>query len=308
MVWHDILKGSFTSNEPLAKHNWFRVGGPCLGMFAPEDAEDLRNFLKYVPGPYRLLGAGSNVLVHDDGWQGYVIKLHKGFRDIRVEGSYLRVGAGALDRVVAQVAQLQGLSGVEFLYTIPGALGGALALNAGCYGREIADVLEAVTVMTPEGTCYTLSPDDLQYSYRHCSIPEGWIFLEALLRCSPSDPQAVQKTMNLYAQQRQLTQPLQVRTGGSTFKNPTGSHAWQWIEAVSGRGARLGDAQFSEKHCNFLINLGNATAQELWSLASDIQTKVRLTHHIHLEWEIKLWDAQQFEQTYESAYGLVAYN
>jgi UDP-N-acetylmuramate dehydrogenase len=308
MVWNHGLRGSFKIAEPLAAHNWFQVGGRCLGMFFPADIEDLRTFLKDVPGPYRVLGAGSNVLIHDEGWQGYVVKLNKGFRNIKVEGHYLHVGAGALDRVVAQVAQMHGLSGVEFLYTIPGAIGGALTLNAGCYGHEIANIIEEVTLMTPEGELCTLSADALRYEYRQCHVPEGWIFLEARLRCVYSDPQSVQRTMNCYAQQRQATQPLQARTGGSTFKNPPGSHAWQWIDAVSGRGARLGDAQFSEKHCNFLINLGNASAQDLWSLASEIQTKVRLTHHIQLEWEVKLWEPNRFEQTQRNSYGLLAYN
>lgn len=306
MTWTELLRGTFKSHEVLSSHTWFRVGGACLGMFHPLDVEDFRKFMQNVPGPYRILGAGSNVLIHDEGWPGFIVKLHKGFRHVLVEGTRLRVGAGALDRVVAQVAQKCGLSGIEFLYTIPGSIGGALALNAGCYGQEIANIVEEVTMMTPQGELHVMKPEELNYAYRHCEIPEGWVFIEAVLSCVASDSASVARLMHMYAKQRQDTQPIQVRTGGSTFKNPPQSYAWQWIHSVGGRGARLGDAQFSEKHCNFLINLGHSNAQELWALGTDIQARVRLAHHIQLEWEIKVWDDVLFKRTSQTMYGLRA--
>ena len=300
------LKGPLKLKESLENHTWFRVGGPCLGIFSPLNISDLRQFLRQVSAPYRVLGAGSNVLVHDKGWPGFVVKLQKGFHNIQVEGRHIRVGAGALDRVVAQVAQKAGLSGVEFLYTIPGTLGGALALNAGCYGHEVAHLLEEVTVVDSLGELHVLKPHELGYAYRQCALPPGWIFIEALLSCVPSEPELILKTMQHYIQHRHRTQPLQVRTGGSTFKNPSGSFAWQWIDAVGGRGQRLGDAQCSPVHCNFLINLGHASAQELWALGVQLQNRVRLVHRVHLEWEVHLWDEALFYQSAQEQYGVLA--
>ncbi|ETZ04600.1 MULTISPECIES: UDP-N-acetylmuramate dehydrogenase [Holospora] len=300
------LKGSLKLYDRLDAHTWFRVGGPCLGVFSPLNIHDLCQFIRQVSKPYRILGAGSNVLVHDEGWPGFVIKLQKGFHSITVENHRIRVQAGALDRVVAQTAQKAGLSGLEFLYTIPGTIGGALALNAGCYGHEISNVLEEVTVMSPSGELHVLSPKELGYEYRRCALPFGWIFIEAVLSCTPSDPSKILELMRRYVQQRQNSQPLQVRTGGSTFKNPPGSFAWKWIDAVGARGERLGDAQCSSTHCNFLINLGNATAQDLWALGSQIQTRVRLAHQVNLEWEIHIWDETLFFQSQQEQYAALA--
>ncbi|PPE03268.1 UDP-N-acetylmuramate dehydrogenase [Holospora curviuscula] len=301
------LQGPLTLQVPLKAHTWFRVGGPCLGVFSPLHIQDLRQFLQQVSAPYRVLGAGSNVLVHDKGWPGFIIKLQKGFNAINVEGSRIRVGAGALDRVVAQVAHKAGLSGAEFLYTIPGTIGGALALNAGCYAHEISNLLEEVTVMSPLGELHVLTPQELGYGYRHCTLPSGWIFIEAVLACVPSEPDLILKTMHHYIQHRQKTQPLQVRTGGSTFKNPPGSLAWQWIDRVGGRGESLGGAQCSSIHCNFLINLGGSTAQDVWALGSELQTRVRLAYQVHLEWEIHLWDEAVFLQTAQEQYREIAF-
>nr|WP_275574336.1 UDP-N-acetylmuramate dehydrogenase [Holospora obtusa] len=300
------LKSPLKLHDRLEMHTWFRVGGPCLGIFSPLSIQDLCHFLQHVSKPYRVLGAGSNVLIHDEGWPGFIIKLQKGFHSITVENDKIRVQAGALDRVVSQVAQKSGLSGLEFLYTIPGTIGGALSLNAGCYGHEIANVLEEVTVMSPSGELHILDPKELGYGYRSCSLPSGWIFIEAVLSCIPSHPAKILEVMKDYMCRRQKSQPLQVRTGGSTFKNPAGSFAWKWIDAVGGRGEILGDAQCSPVHCNFLVNLGRAKAQDLWELGTRIQERVRLAYQVNLEWEIHIWDEVLFQKNQQEEYKVLA--
>jgi len=284
------ISGRIEKNAPLSKATWLRVGGPAEYIFHPTDADDLSLFLKHFPDKDRfILGAGSNILVRDGGVSGVVIKIGKGFRQFRVSKDYLDLGAGLLDRYVAQKCQALGLSGCEFMATIPGTIGGGLAMNAGCYGSSCADQLIHAWVMDPQGKQHIMLPQELDYGYRSCGLPAGWFFLGGRFRYTESTPDAVAKTIEKMLAMREETQPTQVKTGGSTFANPKEGPAWQWIDQVGFRGKKFGNAMFSEKHCNFLINLGDATALDLETLAEYAKNAVYEKTGVMLRWEIVRW-------------------
>jgi UDP-N-acetylmuramate dehydrogenase len=284
------LAGRIEANVPLSTITWLSVGGAAEYIFYPQDSDDLALFLSLFPEKERfVLGAGSNILVRDGGVPGIVIKIGRGFRQFKPGENYVDLGAGLLDRYVAQQCQMLGLSGFEFMITIPGTIGGGLAMNASCYGSSFADRLIHAWVMDPDGKTHIMTPEALNYEYRFCGLPQGWFFLGGRFRCTPSHPDLIAATMAEMMEMREQTQPTQVKTGGSTFANPAEGPAWQWIDQVGFRGKKVGQAMFSEKHCNFLINLGNCTALDLESLAEEARKAVYEQTGILLRWEIVRW-------------------
>lgn len=284
------VRGRLTADAPLAGVTWFRVGGAAEVMFRPADADDLAAFLAGVPVdvPVTVIGVASNLLVRDGGVPGVVIRLGRGFADITADGETVTAGAAALDLNVAKVACSAGLGGLEFLSGIPGTIGGALRMNAGAYGREIRDVLVSATAIDRQGRVHTFGLEDMGFTYRHCALPPDLIFTGAVLHGTPDSLDAVAARMDAIQAQRSDSQPVRSRTGGSTFKNPPGGRrAWELIDAAGCRGLRIGDAQVSEMHCNFLLNLGNATAAELEALGEEVRRRVLETSGITLDWEIK---------------------
>ncbi|HEX6114596.1 MAG TPA: UDP-N-acetylmuramate dehydrogenase [Geminicoccaceae bacterium] len=282
------VRGRLRTQVPLAPRTWLRVGGPADAIFQPADLEDLTAFLRARPRevPVTPLGVASNVLVRDGGLDGVVVKLAGPLAEIEVDGDRLTVGAGATDRMIAITAQRAGLSGLEFFIGIPGTLGGAVRMNAGAFGGETAAVVERVVALDPVGTRHELRAAELGFGYRHSALPEGWIAIGAVLRGVPGDERAIRARMMAIKAEREASQPLHVATGGSTFKNPPGRSAWQLIEAGGCRGLRHGKAMVSEKHCNFLINTGDATAAELEELGELVRARVLAASGIALEWEI----------------------
>ena len=283
------VRGRLTEQAPLNGITWFRVGGPAEVMFRPADREDLLAFLAAKPDdiPITLLGVGSNVLIRDGGLPGVVIRLGRDFATIEaVEGDVL-CGAAALDLNVATSAKMFGIAGLEFLSGVPGTIGGALRMNAGAYGKEIKDVLIWAEASDPKGRVHRLSVEDMGFKYRHSALPKGWICLGARLRGEPGDPALIEARIREIQAQRAESQPLRTRTGGSTFKNPEGQKAWQLIDAAGCRGLKLGGAMVSEKHCNFLINTGTATAADLEALGEEVRRRVKADSGIELEWEIR---------------------
>jgi len=283
------VRGHYRVAAPLDKITWFQVGGAAEVLFKPEDPEDLAQFLKTKPHDVAVtvLGVGSNLLVRDGGISGVVIRLGRAFSDITVDGTTLIVGAGALDTHVASVACDHGLGGLEFLSGIPGTIGGALRMNAGAYGREIKDCMTHATALTPDGTFKTLSVDEMGFRYRHCALPQDWIFVSAHLRATPTEASLIRAEMTRIKTSRGDSQPIKSRTGGSTFANPDGHKAWQLVDRAGCRGLKIGGAQVSEQHCNFLINTGDATADDLETLGETVRQKVLETSGIALRWEIK---------------------
>jgi UDP-N-acetylmuramate dehydrogenase len=291
------VKGRYLFDVPLAPLNWFRVGGPALVMFLPADWEDLSWFLKHRPQsiPYRVLGVGSNIILRDAGFDGMIIRLGSGFHHWSpAKSNKILCGAGLLSRVVAQRSADLGLGGLEFLSGIPGTIGGALRMNAGCYGQEVQDVLVEAHVMDPKGILYVLSTKELLYSYRHCALDQDWIFLAGLFQSIPKDPETIGKDIAQLMTQRSLSQPIQERTGGSTFKNPPPPYkkAWEYIHEAGLRGWVHGDACVSQQHCNFLIHklkTGKSPhpAKDLEDLGHFIQETVFKKFGVNLEWEIE---------------------
>ena len=283
------VRGEYRADAPVAQLTWFRVGGPAEVLFRPADEADLVDFLSGLPGdvPVTVLGVGSNTLIRDGGVPGVVIRLGKGFADARVDGDRVIAGAGALDVTVAATAQRAGLTGLEFLSGIPGTVGGALRMNAGAYGSEIRDVLVSARAVDPLGHARTLAADEMALGYRHCGVPEDWIFTSAVLRARPGDPATIAQAMADIRDAREETQPRRVRTGGSTFANHEGRRAWQLIDAAGCRGLRIGGAQVSEKHCNFLLNTGDATAADIEALGEEVRRRVLATSGVELRWEIR---------------------
>jgi UDP-N-acetylmuramate dehydrogenase len=273
-------------NIVLAPYTWFRVGGPAQTLFSPQDSQELSAFLKKHREPFFVLGAGSNVLIRDGGIPEPVIRLGKGFHQFLVEYDEIEVGAGLPDRIVAERCQDLGLSGLEFLTTIPGAIGGGVVMNAGCYGAEFADRLSSITLMDQYGEIHCLSAKECGFGYRSSSLPPHCIILSARFRCISSDPDRIFRLMQQQVQSRNDSQPLRERTGGSTFANPENHQAWQLIEKAGYRGKVKGGAQVSEKHCNFLINTGEASAADLESLALEIQAEVFKKDDILMRLEI----------------------
>ena len=284
------VRGRLRANAPLKDVTWFRVGGPAEVLFRPADRDDLIAFLKDRPAdvPVTVLGVASNLLVRDGGVPGVVIRLLRGFVEMRADGTDVIAGAGALDLNVAKTAQQAGVAGLEFLCGVPGTIGGALRMNAGAYGTEIKDVLvEAEAVHADTGEVRTFGVDELGYSYRHSSLPAEWIFLSARLRGQPGDPAAIAGRMGEIQGQRGDSQPIKTATSGSTFKNPAGHKAWQLIDAAGCRGLTIGGAQVSQKHTNFLINTGDATAADLEALGEEVRRRVQETSGVQLDWEIR---------------------
>jgi UDP-N-acetylmuramate dehydrogenase len=284
------LRGRLMANQSLAELTWFRVGGAAQVLFMPEDEADLADFLAHLPAeiPVAVVGLGSNLIVRDGGVPGVVIRLGRGFGEVRVEdGSRIRAGTAAPDVKVSRAAQEAAIAGLAFFRGIPGAVGGALRMNGGAYGRETKDALIEARGVDRQGRVRVLSNDDMQYSYRHCGAPDDIIFTQALFQGAPGDAAGISAEMDKITESREATQPIKSRTGGSTFKNPPGHKAWQLIDAAGCRGLKVGDAQVSQMHCNFLINLGSASAADLETLGETVRRRVKEHSGIDLDWEIK---------------------
>jgi UDP-N-acetylmuramate dehydrogenase len=279
---------------PLKKYTWLRVGGEAEVLFVPKDETDLAHFLSSTSNeiPVTVLGAASNLLVGDSGVKGVVIKLGGGFSNVSIEGSFVRAGAAALDSKVAKKAALSGISGLEFYAGIPGTVGGALRMNAGCYGSETKDVLVSTVALDRSGRRMVLNLNELKYSYRHSGASNDLIYTEALFKGVPGDISSIHDKISEISDNRNISQPIKEKTGGSTFKNPDkkkskGLSAWELIDAAGGRGLKVGGAQMSQKHCNFMINTGEATAADFECLGNEIVSKVKKYSGVELQWEIQ---------------------
>jgi UDP-N-acetylmuramate dehydrogenase len=284
------LKGTVEPGGRLADFSWFRTGGPAEWLVKPKDEADLSRFLYELdPGvAVTPIGVGSNLIVRDGGVEGVVVRLPKSFATVTIEpGNRVRGGGGAMGITVASAARDAGIAGLEFLRGIPGTTGGAVRMNAGAYGREVKDILVEARLVLRDGTIETWPADKLGYTYRHSDVPAGAVVVEALFEGTPGDPQAIGAEMDRIAAEREASQPLRSRTGGSTFKNPPGHKAWALIDAAGCRGLTIGDAQVSEKHCNFLLNLGNATSAEIEDLGEEVRRRVMEKCNVLLEWEIQ---------------------
>src|ERR1700757_4390153 len=284
------LRGRLLANQSLAELTWFRVGGPAQVLFTPADEDDLAYFLKHLPDelPVYVVGVGSNLIVRDGGLKGVVIRLApRGFGDTSVAGDVVSAGAAALDKRVAETAAAANLAGLEFYFGIPGTIGGALRMNAGANGAETKDVLIAASGVDRKGNKVSFANSDMKFVYRNCGIDPSVIFTLARFRGLPAAPEAIRARMNEVQTHRETAQPIREKTGGSTFKNPPDNSAWKLIDAAGCRGLRLGGAQVSEMHCNFLINTGDATAADIETLGETVRTRVKENSGIELQWEIK---------------------
>lgn len=283
------VKGPYQANAAIKDLTWFRAGGPAEVLYIPSDADDLATFLKGVPAdlPLMVIGVGSNLLVRDGGVDGVVVRLGRGFMNVSTEASRVRAGAAVLDVAVSKAALDAGLSGLEFMRGIPGAVGGGLRMNAGAYGREFKDVLVEAVALSRNGERVVLSNADMGFEYRKSRAAADLIFVEALFQGAPGDKSTIEARMNEITDSRAATQPIKSRTGGSTFKNPPGEKAWQLVDRAGCRGLRRGDAEVSTMHCNFLINHGRASGNEIEDLGEEVRAKVKAATGIELEWEIK---------------------
>lgn len=283
------VRGRLRPDVPLGPRSWFRCGGPADWLFVPEDEADLAHFLAYCPPalPRTVLGACSNVIIRDGGLEGVVIRLAGGFASIERDQDGLIAGSAALDVTLAEKAASLGLGGLEFLAGIPGSLGGAVAMNAGAYGGEMIDCLDWIEGLDPEGQTLRLEASKLNMSYRHSELPEGFIVTRLRLKATEKDPALIHQRIATIRASREASQPLRTRTGGSTFRNPEGQKAWALIDKAGCRGLRLGEAQISEKHCNFMLNLGQASSADLETLGETVRQKVFDQSGILLQWEIK---------------------
>jgi UDP-N-acetylmuramate dehydrogenase len=284
------VRGRLTAQAPLAPLVWFKSGGSAEWLFEPADAEDLSDFLAQLDPavPVMALGLGSNLIVRDGGVPGVVVRLGKPFATAaRLDAATLTCGGGASGILVSSTARDAGIGGVEFLRSIPGTVGGFVRMNGGAYGREVKDVLVECEIVLRTGKRERLGLSDLGYSYRHSELPEGCVVIAATFRGHEEAPATVQAEMDRIAAAREASQPLRSRTGGSTFKNPSGAKAWQAIDAAGCRGLRIGDAQVSEKHCNFLLNLGAASSAEIEALGEEVRRRVKADGGVELEWEIQ---------------------
>jgi UDP-N-acetylmuramate dehydrogenase len=283
------VRGRLAANAPLGKLTWFRVGGPAEVLFRPADDLDLAEFLAATPRdiPVTVIGVGSNLLVRDGGIPGVVIRLGRGFAAIETSADTVSAGAGALDLNVALTAAEAGIAGLEFLSGIPGTVGGGFQTNAGAYGSEFKDVLVSADAVDRGGTIYRVTAAELGFSYRHSTAPHGWIFTGATFSGRRGDKAAVVQRMAEIHASRDAAQPVRARTGGSTFANPPGHQAWQLIDAAGCRGLTRGGAMVSQKHTNFLINTGNATAADIEELGEEVRRRVHARFGITLEWEIR---------------------
>ncbi len=290
--WMDALpavKGRVQKHAALGAFTWFRVGGPADVLFKPADEDDLAQFLTALPldVPVTVIGVGSNLLVRDGGVRGVVIRLGGEFNHLSFAEETLETSAAALDSTVAQSALEQSRAGLEFLSGIPGSIGGALRMNAGAYGRETKDVVISVKALDRAGGAHALSAADMGFGYRQCAIPEEWIFLSAVLAAPKGDAEDIADRMAQIREKREASQPIRTRTGGSTFANPEGAKAWELIDQAGCRGLQRGGAMVSDKHCNFLINTGTATAADLEDLGEEVRERVLNTTGYSLHWEIR---------------------
>jgi UDP-N-acetylmuramate dehydrogenase len=283
------VRGRLTENVPLAPITWFRAGGAAEIMFRPADIDDLAGFLARRPAdvPVTVIGVASNLLVRDGGVAGVVIRLGRGFVDIRIDGAAVEAGAGALDLNVALACREAGVAGLEFMSGIPGTVGGGLRMNAGAYGREFKDVLHHAVALDAAGNKHVLPVAALGLSYRHSTVAEDWILVQAVFAGEAGDAAAIGRRMGEIQAARESSQPIRARTGGSTFANPPGHKAWELIDRAGCRGLVRGGAQVSEKHTNFLINTGKASAADLEGLGEEVRRRVFAETGITLEWEIK---------------------
>jgi len=283
------VRGRLTEGASLAKVTWFRVGGPAEVLFKPADVADLQDFLARCPADVAItvLGVGSNLLVRDGGIPGVVLRLGRAFAEIRTEGQHIHAGAAALDLNVALASRAAGIAGLEFLSGIPGTIGGAARMNAGAYGSDLSEVFVAATALDRQGRLHRLDKDAMGFTYRHSAVPDDWIFCGAELAGHPGDPTTIQARLSEIQASREASQPVRARTGGSTFVNPIGRKAWELVDQAGCRGLTLGGAMVSEKHCNFLINTGAATAADIEQLGETVRHRVREKSGIELAWEIK---------------------
>ncbi len=286
-------RGRLTPQAPLGPRTWFRVGGAAELLFQPASTEDLAQVMKRLPleVPVLPLGACSNVIVRDGGIDGMVIRLARGFSTITRDGDGLVVGAACLDMTVAEHAAEAGLSGLEFLAGIPGSIGGAVAMNAGAYGSDMSAVLDWVEVVTRDGRLLRLPAASLDFGYRHATLPPQSVVVRVRLNAMVAPPAIIRQRIDEIRTAREAAQPVRARTGGSTFRNPAPDEsqrkAWELIDAAGCRGLTVGGAQISEKHCNFMLNTGNATAADLEQLGDTVRQRVHDHTAVTLRWEIK---------------------
>jgi len=282
------LRGRLLANQSLGEFTWFRVGGPAQVFFMPDDENDLALFLRKLPPeiPITVIGAGSNLIVRDGGVPGVVIRLGRGFNDVKVEDHRVIVGTAVLDVMVARAAQAAGLAGLAFLSGIPGTIGGALRMNGGAYGGETKDILIEARGVDRQGNAHIFSNGDMGFSYRHCGVPDDVVFTTAVLQGRTGVPDEIAAEMAAIKKKREASQPRN-RTGGSTFKNPPGHSAWKLVDDSGCRGLTIGGAQVSELHSNFLINLGGASAADIETLGETVRQRVKTHSGVELEWEIK---------------------
>lgn len=289
--WTNDIRGKLIPNQPLSEITWFRVGGPAQLYFQPADEADLQLFLKNLPKDIKLtvIGLGSNLLVRDGGLDGVVLRLSaRGFGKVEALGDHrLRVGAALPDVKVATAAADHGIDGLTFYRGIPGGIGGALYMNAGCYGTETKDRMVELRGVNRDGDIVTLTNADMAYKYRKNNGPRGIVFTSAVYQGFAGDPDDIKLRMKEITETREGSQPTRARTGGSTFKNPEGHSSWKLVDAAGCRGLKVGDAQVSEKHCNFLLNLGEATAHDIETLGETVRNRVRENSGIELRWEIR---------------------
>lgn len=284
------LRGRLLANESLAPLTWFRVGGPAQILFTPADEDDLAYFLSNLPQdiPVYTVGVGSNLIVRDGGVSGVVIRLSpRGFGEVKAEGDTVRAGTAALDKRVAEAAAAANIGGLEFYFGIPGSIGGALRMNAGANGGETKDVLVEARGVTRTGERVTFSNAEMKFVYRNSGVDTSVIFTSALYRGTITDPETIRARMLEVQNHRETAQPIREKTGGSTFKNPPGHSAWKLVDAAGMRGFRVGGAQVSEMHCNFLINTGDATGHDIETLGETVRARVKENSGIDLHWEIK---------------------
>ncbi len=283
------VRGRLRADEPMARYTWFRVGGPAEVLFEPADVEDLQLFLQARPSdvPITVIGGTSNILIRDGGIPGITIRLGKAFSGIEIDGEQVRAGAAAADVNVARRAAEAGVGGLEFLVGIPGTMGGALRMNAGAYGTEIKDVFQSAEAITSDGERVSLALTEMGFGYRRCTVPSSQIFIGATLRGISGDVAEIQARMKEIQENREATQPVRERTGGSTFANPEGHSAWALVDAAGCRGLKIGGAMVSEAHTNFLINTGDATALDIETLGEEVRRRVKEDTGIDLHWEIR---------------------
>lgn len=283
------VRGNLRENIALAPYTWLRVGGEAEVLFIPKDEADLAHFLSSTPNniPIHILGVASNTLVRDGGVKGVVVRLGPAFGQIQTDGLRLTAGSAVLDKLVAKKAADAGIAGLEFYAGVPGTIGGALRMNAGCYGGETKDVLKSVIALDRTGRRQVMSTEEMDYSYRHCGAPSDLIFTEAVFEGTKDDPMNIHGRILEITARREASQPIREKTGGSTFKNPDGHSSWKLIEAAGCRGLQIGGAQISEQHCNFMINTGDATAADLEALGETVRERVLASQGVDLHWEVR---------------------